>query len=73
MSSVSAHTARGEGPKHMATKHTHPKDCTDHKEAAADRKARAAVVDRGQQQLQLRAHAEWFDWFPPSTYNPLRA
>jgi hypothetical protein len=57
----------------MAVKYTHPKDCTDQKDAAADRKTRAAIVDQRQQQLQLLAHAEWFDWFPPSDYHPLRA
>ena len=56
----------------MATKHTHPKDCADQKEAAADRKARAAAVDRRQQELQLWAHAQWFDWFPPNPYGTLR-
>jgi hypothetical protein len=51
----------------MATKHTHTKDCTDHKDAAADRKARAAVslVDRRQQHLQILAHSEWLDLFAP--------
>ncbi len=52
----------------MATKYTHPKDCTDRKEAAADRKAHVAAVNRRQQQLQLHAHAEWLDWFPHSPY-----
>jgi hypothetical protein len=56
----------------MATKYTHPKDCTDQKDAAADRKARAAVVDRRQQQLQIQAHAEWLDWFPPNPYASTR-
>ena len=56
----------------MATKYTHPKDCTDQKEAAADRKTHAAALDQRQRQLQLRAHAEWFDWFPPSPHNVLR-
>jgi hypothetical protein len=53
----------------MPTKYTHPKECADQKEAAADRKAHAATVDRRQRQLQLRAHAEWFDWYPPSFHN----
>ena len=56
----------------MATKYTHPKDCTDQKAAAADRKTHAAALDQRQRQLQLRAHAEWFDWFPPSPHNVRR-
>ena len=56
----------------MATNHTHPKDCTDRKEAAADRKARAAVVEQRQQQLELWAHSQWLDWFPPNPYGTLR-
>jgi hypothetical protein len=56
----------------MAIKYTHPKDCTDQKEAAADRKARAAVVDLRQKHLQILAHSEWLDWFPPNPYASTR-
>ena len=56
----------------MATKHTHPKDCTDQKEAAADRKARTAVVADRQQRLQIRAHSEWLDWFPANPFGSVR-
>jgi hypothetical protein len=56
----------------MATSYTHPKDCTDHKDAATDRKARAIVVARRQEQLQVWAHTQWLDWFPPNPYTTQR-
>ncbi len=56
----------------MATKHTHPKDCADQRQAAADRKARAAALDQRQQQFQLWARSEWLDWYPPNPYGTLR-
>jgi hypothetical protein len=46
----------------MASPYTHPQECADHKEAAADRKAHAKSLTRLEQQYQVRAHAEWFDW-----------
>lgn len=49
----------------MATKHTHTKDCADHKEAAADRKTHAAAAEERERRDQVLAHAEWFDWYAP--------
>jgi hypothetical protein len=57
----------------MAAKHTHPKDCADQKDAAADRRARATVVSQRQQELEVWARAQWLDWFPPNPYGTLRA
>ena len=51
----------------MSTKHTHPKDCPDQKDAAADRKRRADVLVERQKRQQALAHAEWLDWFPAPT------
>ena len=50
----------------MPTEHTHPKRCTDHKEAAADRKRHAAALAKHEERAQVLAHAEWFDWYAPS-------
>lgn len=47
----------------MATTHTHPKDCPDSKEAAADRKSHEAVEKKREERQRVLAHAEWFDWF----------
>jgi len=47
----------------MINHSTHPKDCPDQKAAALDRKQHEAVVLKRQEQRQLRAHAEWFDWY----------
>jgi hypothetical protein len=44
----------------------------DQKEAAADRKTRAAVVAKQQETLQLWAHSQWLDWFPTNPYGTLR-
>jgi hypothetical protein len=62
----SAHTVRG--GHHMAVKHTHPKDCPDHKEAAADRKTHDATAKKREERQQVLAHAEWFDWFATSPH-----
>lgn len=53
-----------EGYAAMAAKHTHPKDCPDNKEAAADRKVHDAVAKKREDRQQVLAHAEWLDWFP---------
>ena len=50
----------------MAIKHTHPKDCPDTKEAAADRKLHDAVAKKREERQKVLAHAEWFDWFATS-------
>jgi hypothetical protein len=50
----------------MITKYTHPKDCPDHKEAAADRKSHEAEASAREKRNQLLAHAEWLDWYAPS-------
>ena len=47
-------------------KHTHPKDCPDHKAADADRKRHEADQMKLQQRQQVLAHADWFEWYPPS-------
>ena len=44
--------------------YTHPKDCPDRKEAAADRRNRDTFIKTREQQLQVRALAEWFDAGP---------
>jgi hypothetical protein len=48
----------------MISKHTHPKDCPDHKAAAADRKKHEAGLAERQRQQQIVARAEWFEWYP---------
>ena len=50
----------------MAIRHTHPKDCLDHKDAAVDRKSHAAALAKREERAQALAHAEWFDWYAPS-------
>jgi hypothetical protein len=50
----------------MANKHTHPKDCSDQKDAAADRKHRDALAKEREKRQQVLAHAMWFDWYAPS-------
>jgi hypothetical protein len=47
----------------MITNHTHPKDCPDHKAAAADRKQHEAARAQRQTRQQILARAEWFEWF----------
>ena len=64
---ASVHTVLGDW-KHMAIKHTHPKDCPDHKEAAADRKLHDAVAKKREERQQVLAHSEWFDWYATSTH-----
>jgi hypothetical protein len=54
--------------QHMAVKHTHPKDCPDHKEAAADRKLHDAVAKKREERQQVLAHSEWFDWYATSPH-----
>jgi hypothetical protein len=49
----------------MITKHTHPKDCSDHKAASADRKQHEAEQMKRQERQQVLAQAEWFGWYPP--------
>jgi hypothetical protein len=46
--------------------HTHSKDCPDRKAADADRKQHEADRMKRQQRQQALAHAEWFEWYPPS-------
>jgi hypothetical protein len=48
------------------TKHTHPNDCPDHRAADADRKQHEAELMKSQLRQQALAHADWFEWFPPS-------
>jgi hypothetical protein len=50
----------------MITKHTHPKECPDHKAATDDRKRHEAVRKAQQTQQQAIAHAVWFEWYPAS-------
>jgi hypothetical protein len=50
----------------MAIKHTHPKDCPDSKEAAADRKLHEAVAKKREERQQVLAHSEWFNWYATS-------
>ena len=50
----------------MAIKHTHPKDCPDSKEAAADRKLHEAVAKKREERQQVLAHSAWFDWYAAS-------
>jgi hypothetical protein len=50
----------------MTTSHTHPKDCPDRKEAAADRKTHEAVTRERERRQQVLAHAAWFDWWGPA-------
>jgi len=52
----------------LAVKHTHPKDCPDHKEAAADRKSHDAVAKKREEKQQVLAHTEWFDWYATSPH-----
>ena len=50
----------------MSPKHTHPKDCPDHKAADADRKQHEAERAKRQQLHETLARADWFEWYPPS-------
>jgi hypothetical protein len=52
----------------MTIKHTHPKDCPDHKEAAADRKLHEAVAKKREERQQVLAHSEWFNWYGASPH-----
>jgi hypothetical protein len=56
----------------MSTNHTHPNDCPDQKDAAADRKRHAEFVAERQRRHQVVAHAEWLEWFPAPTARPSR-
>jgi hypothetical protein len=56
----------------MITGYTHPKDCADHKAAAADRKEHAATASQRQAEYQLLAHAAWFDWYASQPQVPSR-
>ena len=47
-------------------KHTHPRDCPDHKAADADRKQHEAERMKRQVRQQVLAQADWFEWYPPS-------
>lgn len=57
----------------MTTHHTHPKDCPDQKAAALDRKQHESVRMETQRRQQVLAHAEWFEWYPMVTHEPLVA
>jgi hypothetical protein len=50
----------------ITTKHTHPKDCPDHKAADADRKQHEAERMKSQQRQEVLARADWLEWYPPS-------
>lgn len=54
----------------MAIKHTHPKDCPDHKEAAADRKLHEALAKKREERQQVLAHSAWFDWYGATPHRP---
>ena len=56
----------------ISNAYTHTKDCPDRKAAAADRKAHDTLAKARELQLQLIAHAEWFDAGPTHapSYNP---
>jgi hypothetical protein len=56
----------------MATSYTHAKDCSDRKDAAADRKSHMAVVAEREQRGQALARAEWLDWYAPSAPRVVR-
>ena len=47
----------------MSSRFTHPKDCADHKDAADNRKAHAALASKRQARNQILARAVWFDWY----------
>jgi hypothetical protein len=49
----------------VTPKHTHPNNCEDSKEAAADRRARALVTRAREERQQAAAHTIWFDWYAP--------
>jgi hypothetical protein len=48
------------------TKHTHPRDCPDHRAAVADRRQHEAERMDRQLRQQALAHAQWLEWYPPS-------
>ena len=50
----------------MTSKYTHPSECTDHKEAIADRKAHAAAAKKREATQQALAHVVWLEWYAPS-------
>jgi hypothetical protein len=50
----------------MTSKYTHPSDCTDHKAAAADRKAHDAAAKKREARQQALAHTVWLEWYAPS-------
>jgi hypothetical protein len=50
----------------MTSKYTHPKDCPDHKAAAADRKTNEAARVERELRQQALAHHEWFEWYAAS-------
>lgn len=50
----------------IRNKHTHAKDCADQAAASADRKSHDAAARKREAHQQQLAHAEWFEWYPPS-------
>ena len=54
----------------MNSTFTHPKDCADHKDAAADRKAHATLASKRQARNKMLARAAWFDWYAPRLTTP---
>jgi hypothetical protein len=53
----------------MTSKYTHPSECTDHKEAIADRKAHAAAAKKREATQQALARVVWLEWYAPSRQN----